>query len=114
MKRTSKRSEQRLFREEVLSFTHEKAKAFSLLFVPPAEGGGMEIRMALITKIKEYREQTGMKQSELAEKVGARRETIVHLENGKYNPSLKLAMDIAKVFGMTVEEMFMFVDEEEA
>ena len=65
--------------------------------------------MALITKIKEYREQAGMKQTELAEMVGARRETIVHLENGKYNPSLKLAMDVAKVFGVTVEEMFMFV-----
>ena len=51
--------------------------------------------MALITKVKEYREKAGMKQSELAEKVKARRETIVHLENGKYNPSLKLAMDIA-------------------
>lgn len=38
----------------------------------------------------------------------ARRETIVHLENGKYNPSLKLAMDIAKVFGVSVEELFEF------
>lgn len=69
--------------------------------------------MALITKIKEFREQKGMKQSELAEIVGARRETIVHLENGKYNPSLKLAMDIAKVFGVTVEEMFIFVEDGE-
>ena len=69
--------------------------------------------MALITKIKEYREQAGMKQTELAEMVGARRETIVHLENGKYNPSLKLAMDVAKVFGVTVEEMFMFVEDGE-
>ena len=69
--------------------------------------------MALKTKIKEYREQAGMKQNELAEMVGARRETIVHLESGKYNPSLKLAMDIAKVFGVTVEEMFEFVDDEE-
>lgn len=51
-----------------------------------------------------------MKQSELAERVNARRETIVHLENGKYNPSLKLAMDIAKVFGVTVEELFEFTD----
>ena len=50
--------------------------------------------MALITKIKEYRENAGLKQSELADQVGTRRETIVHLENGKYNPSLKLAMDI--------------------
>ena len=39
--------------------------------------------MAFITNIKEYREQAGMKQNELAEMVGARRETIVHLENGK-------------------------------
>ena len=52
-----------------------------------------------------------MKQSELAEKVKARRETIVHLENGKYNPSLKLAMDIAKVFGVSVEELFAFTEE---
>ena len=67
--------------------------------------------MALITKVKEYREKAGYKQSELAEMVGARRETIVHLENGKYNPSLKLAMDIAKVFGTTVEELFEFTEE---
>ena len=67
--------------------------------------------MALITKIKEYREMAGYKQSELAEMVGARRVTIVHLENGKYNPSLKLAMDIAKVFHVTVEELFEFVDD---
>ena len=56
--------------------------------------------------------QAGYKQSELAELVGARRETIVHLENGRYNPSLKLAMDIAKVFHVTVEDLFEFVDEE--
>ncbi len=67
--------------------------------------------MALITKVKQYREQAGLKQSELAEQVGARRETIVHLENGKYNPSLKLAMDIAKVFGVSVEELFSFTED---
>jgi len=67
--------------------------------------------MALITKVKEYREKAGYKQAELAAMVGARRETIVHLENGKYNPSLKLAMDISKVFGVTVEELFEFTDE---
>ena len=68
--------------------------------------------MALITKSKEYREKAGYKQSELAERVGARRETIVHLENGRYNPSLKLAMDIAKIFNVAVEELFEFVDSE--
>jgi DNA-binding XRE family transcriptional regulator len=67
--------------------------------------------MALKTRIREYREKTGMKQSELAELVGARRETIVHLENGKYNRSLKLAMDIAKVFHVTVEDLFEFTDD---
>mgnify|MGYP002310932771 FL=1 len=67
-------------------------------------------KVALVTKIKEYREKNGMKQAELAERVNARRETIVHLENGKYNPSLKLAMEIAHVFGVTVEELFEFTD----
>lgn len=68
--------------------------------------------MALVTNIKAYRERAGYTQSELAALVGVRRETIVHLENGRYNPSLKLAMDIAKVFGTTVEELFAFVEEE--
>ena len=66
----------------------------------------------LKTQIKEYRERDGLKQSELAALVSARRETIVHLENGRYNPSLKLAMDIAKVFQVTVEELFEFVEDE--
>ena len=65
----------------------------------------------LTTKIREYRERTGMKQSELAEAVGVRRETVVHLENGRYNPSLKLAMDIARVFRVSVEELFFFTEE---
>ena len=51
-----------------------------------------------------------MKQAELAELVNVRRETIVCLENGKYNPSLRLAMDIAKVFNVQVEDLFAFVD----
>ena len=67
--------------------------------------------MALKTKVKEYREKAGLKQSELAELVCARRETIVHLENGRYNPSLKLAMEIAKVFHVTVDELFEFTEE---
>ncbi|WP_054742151.1 helix-turn-helix transcriptional regulator [Cellulosilyticum ruminicola] len=67
--------------------------------------------MALQTKVREYREKFGYKQSELAEMVGARRETIVHLENGKYNPSLKLAMDIAKIFNAKVEDLFEFMED---
>ena len=66
--------------------------------------------MALSTKLKEYREAKGLKQADLAELVGVRRETIVNLEKGKYNPSIKLAMGIAKVFHTTVEELFFFDD----
>lgn len=62
----------------------------------------------LKTKIRYHREKNNIKQSELAELVGVRRETIIHLEGGKYNPSLKLAMDIAKIFGVAVEELFEF------
>ena len=64
----------------------------------------------LVTKIHELRRERNMQQAELAELVGVRRETIGNLENGKYNPSLKLAMDIAKVFDKSVEEVFMFKD----
>lgn len=69
--------------------------------------------MTLKTKIKEYREIAGLKQADLAQLVHTRRETIVHLENGRYNPSLKLAMDIAKVFSVSVEELFEFTEDEE-
>lgn len=65
------------------------------------------------TKIKEYRAKFNMKQDTLAELVDARRETIIRIEKGQYNPSLKLAMDIAKVFGVTVEEIFSFEEDEE-
>ena len=58
--------------------------------------------------MREYRAKFNMSQSELAEKTGVRRETIIRIEKGQYNPSLKLAMDIAKVFRTTVEEIFSF------
>lgn len=67
--------------------------------------------MTMVTKIKEYRAQNNMTQNKLAELVGVRRETIVHLENNKYNPSLKLAYDIAKVLNTTIDELFNFVEE---
>ncbi len=65
----------------------------------------------LTTKMHEFRKTLNIQQAELADRVGVRRETIGKLENGKYNPSLKLAMDIAKVFGVSVEEVFFFTDE---
>ena len=68
--------------------------------------------MALETRIREYRARYNMSQSDLAGLVNVRRETIGNLENGKYNPSLKLAMDIARIFETTVEELFTFKDDE--
>lgn len=66
----------------------------------------------LKTRMHEYRKAMNLQQAELAEMVGVRRETIGKLENGKYNPSLKLAMDIAGVFGKTVEEVFAFEEDD--
>ena len=57
-------------------------------------------------RIREYRAREGMNQEELAKLVGVRRETIGNLEKGKYNPSLVLAWNIAKVFQVTIEEVF--------
>lgn len=65
------------------------------------------MEFTLETKIKELRASANLSQEELAEKVGVRRETIVRLEKGAYNPSLKLAIDIARVFNKNVEEVFI-------
>lgn len=62
-------------------------------------------------RIKEYRARHNMKQEELARLVGVRRETIGNLEKGKYNPSLVLAWNIARVFGVTIEEIFEVTEE---
>jgi putative transcriptional regulator len=61
-------------------------------------------------RIRELRSREGLSQLELAQKAGVRRETIVFLEKGKYNPSLRLAHDIAKHFGLPIEEVFLFDD----
>ena len=60
----------------------------------------------MTNRIKELRARDSLTQSDLARRVGVRRETIVFLEKGKYNPSLRLAYDIAKIFGLTIEEVF--------
>ena len=60
------------------------------------------------TRIKEFRVRYNLTQEDLAKKVGVRRETIVFLEQGKYNPSLKLAHDITKVLKVTIDELFIF------
>ncbi len=67
--------------------------------------------MSFSTKIRVLRAELGMSQEELSNRVNVRRETIVHLENNRYIPSLKLAYDIAKVFGKSIEEVFRFDEE---
>ena len=64
------------------------------------------------TKIKEFRASLGLTQEELASRVQVRRETIVFLEKGKYNPSLRLAHAVARALGTTVDALFSFEDEE--
>jgi len=62
------------------------------------------------TRIKEYRAKHSLTQEKLAEMVGVRRETIIFLEQGKYNPSLKLAHNVARALGSSVDEIFIFDD----
>lgn len=62
-------------------------------------------------KIRNLREQFGFTQQDLAEKVHVSRQTIISLENGKYNPSIFLAYNIAKIFNITIEEVFIFEEE---
>jgi len=69
------------------------------------------MKMIVKTRIKEYRAKHNMKQDELANLVGVRRETIYHLEKGRYNPSLVLAYSIAKVFEVTIEEIFEIIEQ---
>ena len=62
------------------------------------------------TRIKEYRARLNLTQEKLAEMVGVRRETIIFLEQGRYNPSLRLAHNVARALRTTIEELFIFED----
>ena len=68
--------------------------------------------MTFKTRIKEFRARFDMTQDDLARKVGVRRETISFLERGRYNPSLRLAHDVAVALKTTIDELFIFEDEE--
>jgi putative transcriptional regulator len=65
------------------------------------------------TRIKEFRARYDLTQAELAKKVGVRRETIVFLEKGRYNPSLRLAHDVAVALRTTIDQLFIFEDDSE-
>ena len=64
------------------------------------------------TRIKELRARHNLTQEDLAKKVGVRRETILYMEKGKYNPSLKLAHEVAKALKTTINDLFLFDEEE--
>lgn len=65
----------------------------------------------MTNRIRKFRQELGITQEELAFAAEVRRETIVYLEKGTYNPSLKLAHEVAKALGKTIEELFSFEDE---
>ncbi len=62
------------------------------------------------TRIKEFRAKYNLTQEDLARKVGVRRETILFIEKGEYNPSINLAHDIAKALQTTIDNLFIFDD----
>jgi len=64
--------------------------------------------MTITNRLRELRARYRMSQEELARRVGVTRQTIIAIENGKYLPSLKLAFKIARVFGMKIEDIFIF------
>ncbi|AEC51036.1 Predicted transcription regulator, containing DNA-binding HTH domain protein [Pyrococcus sp. NA2] len=63
-------------------------------------------------RLRELREMYGLTQEELAKKLGVTRQTIIAIEKGKYDPSLRLAFKIAKFFGVKIEDIFIYDDEE--
>lgn len=67
--------------------------------------------MAWRTKMKELRAREHLTQEELARLAGVRRETIIYIEKGRYNPSLRLAHDIAKALRTTIDDLFIFEEE---
>ena len=77
----------------------------SMLYIFHKEGGRLRNR------IEELRSSRGIVQDEFAREMGVSRQTISSLENGRYNPSILLAHKIAALFGMTIEEVFIFEEE---
>ena len=71
-------------------------------------GGGVLLK----NRVKELRTAANMTQQQLAAALGVSRQTIISLENGKYNPSILLAHAIARLFGTQIEDIFLFEEEE--
>lgn len=69
--------------------------------------------MPLLNKLKEYRAQKGINQQELGKLVDVSRQTISLIERGDYNPSIKLCLKLAKLFDVSVEDIFIYEEDEE-
>lgn len=67
----------------------------------------------MLVRVKDYRKNFKVTQDDLAKAVGVTRQTIISLENGRYNASLQLAHKLAKYFGVTIEDLFVFDEEDE-
>lgn len=63
-------------------------------------------------RLNQYRSEQGWTQQDLADRVGVSRQTIISLEQGRYNPSILLAFKLAREFNLTIEDLFIFCDEE--
>ena len=74
---------------------------------PSGEGGRRQMK----NRLEELRKERGIKQEELAEALEVSRQTIGSLENGRYNPSILLAFKIARYFGMSIEDIFIYEEE---
>lgn len=61
-------------------------------------------------RLRDLRTEFNLRQEDLADKVGVSRQTIISIENGRYNPTLMLAYKLARVFGLSIEEVFIFED----
>ena len=72
----------------------------------------MQKEVHVKNRIEEIRKERGIRQDDFAKYMGVSRQTISSLENGRYNPSITLAYKIAKYFGMTIEEVFVFEEED--
>ena len=92
--------------EAQLARSASRAFVVGMLMMAAAVLGTLTLGGFTPQRMKEHRARLGLKQEELAKLVGVRRETIGNLEKGRYNPSLVLAWNIAKVFGVPIEEVF--------
>ncbi len=71
------------------------------------------MKITFKSRLKEFRARHDLTQEQLADKVGVRRETIGHIENNRYNPSLILAYKLARALNSTIEELFLFEEDED-